>query len=605
MSDPRMIEPGGTNGRSPADSSDGHELSRADSTDTDGGVRPAAWQLDRNLVRLDALVAGTVALAAVVGAIWFTYHFAVNVIYADQWRDVYLIDKANLGQLTPSDLWAQYIEHRVVVPDLLLLTVGRWTHDNLVVTDLICAVLACVSAFSLLWSFRRWSPRLPWTALLPPLLLMLSAVPMGQALFGFNICWYLALAGFGLAVLAADGRNLRTSHLALAVASATVASLSSFPGLFVWIAVGAILALRGRSRKQQIGWWLAAAAVMTVFFIGYRPSGGGHASTGYVLHHPAAVFGYFLSELGVVTGIGEGHRLLVQYTWPLVAAGFTVLVLASVGVLGALRSGRDDGSPVAVAMVIVALLFAVTSTIGRVGQGIDHAFLFALFIVELWAGAYLLWIAMALRSTATSGHGPGFGSRIIGIGTAAVAILTVIVLLESTVDGIPYAQGYHRLELRWASLEANADRVSPELLDRNVASGRDPQFIAQMAEVALRWHLSVFGTEQAAGERQRAASATAAVAVVLPRAGVVSARSVLLNAAVHPAAQLVYFTILESDGRSVRIEARAWKYGWIAAWQPTTSGVGLIRATAVMDSGTSYTSAVVQVQVEPATITRG
>ena len=539
-------------------------------------------------------------MAAVVAAVWFVLHYAVNVIYADQWRDVYLLDQAALGHLTVGDVWAQYLEHRVVVPDLLLLSVGRLTRDNLVVTDGLSAILACVAALTLLWSFRRWMPRLPWVVLLPPLLLVLSPVPMSDNVFGFNICWYLALAGFGLAVVAADGRHGRSGHLALAAVAATVASFSSFPGLFVWPAVGAVLVLRGRSLRQQLGWWAAAVVVLTAFFIGYRPSGGGHVSAGYLFGHPAAALGYFVSQFGVVTGDGMGHALSAPYTWPLAVAGGAVLVLALVGLGSAVRSGRHDGSPVAVAMVVVALLFAVTSTVGRVDQGIDHAFLFGPFAVLLWAGAYLLWVAKALRPVSPGRFRAGWASRGPAVGAVAAVLLVMIAWMSSTVEGTGYERSYHTLELRWASLEANADQVPPGLLATNVAPGVSPTFIAQMAEVARRRRLSLFATGLAAQERRRGVDPALVVTVERPRPGVVPSGPVLLDAAVYLPAQRVEFTIRDGAGDVLVVGAQRWTYGWIASWRPTGPGVVAIRAVAVTGPGRTYTSTAVAVQVRPA-----
>jgi hypothetical protein len=555
------------------------------------------WMANRRLARLDGAVAALAAGAAVLGAIWFTYHFAVNVIFADQWRDVFILNKAYLGQLTAGDIWAQYIEHRVVFPNLLLLTVGRWTNDNLVVTDMICAVLACTSACTLLWSFRRWTPRLPWVALIPPLFVMLSPVPMGQALFGFNVCWYMALAAFGLAVLAADGPNARTGHLLLAGAAATVGSFSSLPGLFIWPAVGLLLIVRRRRPAQQVGWWVLAAIVMTAFFIGYQPAGGGHATTDYLLHHPGAVAGYFLSELGVVTGIGEGHATAAQYTSPLAVAGVVVLVLAAVGMVAAWRSDRSDGSPVGIAMVVMALLFAATSTIGRVGQGIDHAFLFALFMVNLWSATYLLWIAMALRSSRSPEGRSSIWNQLTTAGAFAVAVLVAVVWVLSAVDGIAYARNYRRLELRWVAVEANADHVPAAVLDKEVANGNAPVFIAWIVQVAERRHLSLFAGGRGADVPGAQGTRSPRVAVVLPQAGVVRSQSVLLNAAVNGQERNVQFIISGPHGSSIHIPGKVWQYGWIAGWHPNGPGHYTIEAIATTNSGRSATSAPVSIEV--------
>jgi hypothetical protein len=61
---------------------------------------------------------------------WYVHAYGVNVIFWDEWDVVPAIHNWYQHTLTFSMLWAQYNEHRMIIPKLLDLLSARLTHFN-------------------------------------------------------------------------------------------------------------------------------------------------------------------------------------------------------------------------------------------------------------------------------------------------------------------------------------------------------------------------------------------------------------------------------------------------------------------------------------------
>src|ERR1039457_649896 len=67
------------------------------------------------------VVAIVVFVSVIVVPLWFIHHFAINMIFDDQWNDVEVIRSAGTGTLSLSTLWAQHNENRILFPNLIVL----------------------------------------------------------------------------------------------------------------------------------------------------------------------------------------------------------------------------------------------------------------------------------------------------------------------------------------------------------------------------------------------------------------------------------------------------------------------------------------------------
>src|ERR1700683_2389464 len=201
---------------------------------------------------------GVVATAVAISVLYllFVIHYSMNVLYADDWNVVPLIHAAQHGHLTLSALWAQHNENRMLVPNLVFVGLGVFTHDNIGVVITLSAVVFIATYAILLASFRSYLDR-SLTAL--PVLIVgvvwFSLVDWQNALWAFQFAWYLILF-----FLVAMIYSLQRQWFVVAVVFAVLASFSSFQGLALW-PVGALwLLLQYRRWDKEILVWIATAA---------------------------------------------------------------------------------------------------------------------------------------------------------------------------------------------------------------------------------------------------------------------------------------------------------------------------------------------------------
>ena len=154
----------------------------------------------------------------------------------------------------------QHAEHRVFVPNLIVLLLARTTHFNILVEEYLSGVMLCVAIGLLILADKRSSPSTPWIYYCPVALVLLSFVQVGSMLFGFQLSWYLAILAFAVALFLLDRTDLTKLVLAGAIAAAVVGSFSAFEGLFIW-PVGLMVLYHRRCPRGLVLAWIASAAV--------------------------------------------------------------------------------------------------------------------------------------------------------------------------------------------------------------------------------------------------------------------------------------------------------------------------------------------------------
>ena len=143
----------------------------------------------------------------------------------------------------------------------------------MVVEDWINGLLACLAAGLVVLTHKRTVAIDPWILYCPVIVLMTSFYPLSNALFGFNLTWYMALAAAAGTLYVLDRPMLTGRALALAVVIATVGSYSSLQGLLIWPAGIALLYFRGRSLRLQAIWVLAMVVITAVYLWGFDFAG--------------------------------------------------------------------------------------------------------------------------------------------------------------------------------------------------------------------------------------------------------------------------------------------------------------------------------------------
>ena len=182
-----------------------------------------------------------------VAYLWMIHAYGVNVIFADQWDDVALIGHAFSGTLHFSTLWSQHYENRIFFPNLIVLALGYTTHLNVLTEEYLSALMLFGATALVICAHKRRSPERRWIWYCPVAFLLLSLAQAVNALWGFQMAWYLVLLMTHPALFLLDQEPQRWPVFGCAVAAAVIASFSSLQGLLVWPAGLLLIYLRRRA----------------------------------------------------------------------------------------------------------------------------------------------------------------------------------------------------------------------------------------------------------------------------------------------------------------------------------------------------------------------
>ncbi len=275
------------------------------------------------------------------------------------------------GHLTFGQLWSLHNENRILFPNLIVLFLSRTTHFNVVIEEYIGSALLLASIALIVLAHRSRLRPVGWLVYCPVVIVMLSLTQYQNALWGFQLAWYLVLACFAVVLFLLDRKVISWPIIAVAIASGMVGSFSSLQGLIIWLAGLILLLLRHRNWAVISVWVVSAAATTIVYFIGFDSGVAGGAAS-YSLRHPLASMNFYFALLGDVLGFNVTHTggttLIIELF------GLIVLVCSGWAVVAYCR-GRiaPEGGALAVSIISFGLVFAVFVTESRSVVGIDAA----------------------------------------------------------------------------------------------------------------------------------------------------------------------------------------------------------------------------------------
>jgi hypothetical protein len=335
----------------------------------------------------------------VVAYLWFVHHFGVSVVRTDEWTVVPLVGAFHIGQLTLGMLWIQHQENRMLVPNLIQILLASATHFDLRAPMYLGAALLILTLVVLAAFYRGMGPWAYW-AMVPVAVLLLSWVQVWNALFGFQMAWYLVL--FCLAVVIACLARPGYVPYALAIAAALVATYSSLQGLFIWPCGLAMLLWWPGAGRRAVGWVGAGIIATAIYFYRYNFNAGGAPLLSYVLHNHRAAVKYFLITIGtVMPGLRSAATAASPQgsLAPTGLAGAVILGLALVALIVIVWLGRND--PYlrgAFALIVFGLLFDLAVDLGRAFSGANQLFVLwryptynLVMLAGIWLGAARLW----------------------------------------------------------------------------------------------------------------------------------------------------------------------------------------------------------------------
>ncbi|MGD0392013.1 MAG: hypothetical protein ABSC41_05160 [Acidimicrobiales bacterium] len=462
--------------------------------------------LDPRLVNVLTVLGFGVPVAAYF---WFVGTYSVNVPTNDQWTDIPVIQDT-WSHLDWSALWLPHNENRVFFPNIIVVVLAHTVHFNIRVEELLSAVMLTAATAMLIWAHKRRSPSTPWLYYCPVAILALSFVQSGNALWGFQLAWYLVLLSLAACIVFLDRLSLGRLACAAAVAAAVVGSFSSVQGLLIW-PIGLILLYhRRRPWSYAIAWIICAVATVLLYYHHFTNKAGGRQPA-FALHHPLTAIHYLLFLVGDIVGLMRdaahpGSSAVVLF-------GLVVVVLAVITVLVyGIRRDPSDGGPVGISLICFGLGFAVIVTQGRAFLGTVEASgsRYTTFDLLILIGVYLTLLQPPLLGSNTAPPRPQGGDEMApnlyprlagwmrrsGFKWAQAVVVCAIVLQVAigVPNGLQNARLQHANQVHAAYVLRTIGHRKNTEIARYLDAFDNNVYIRAQARTAKRLRLSLFAT---------------------------------------------------------------------------------------------------------------
>jgi hypothetical protein len=355
---------------------------------------------------------GVLAAFGIVPLLILVVHRGVELPFWDEWEWTDLIYEAHTHTLTLARLWLPHNEHRIFIPNVLMLALdaaGGWS----VVREQVVSLIVLVVTQACLWLLIRRTVRAPsrGACFFVCTVLLLSLAQYENLFWGFQMGWFISNAGLIVAVWALTRPRRTPGDVLIAMLAATVASLSLSPGVFVWLAGLIVLLILPRRDLPTIFAWVVAGAIV----VGIARYGSGTVALGHVpLTNVALIAKYVLIYLGAPVAMTFG---LKAAEWTGVALVAWTVILA-VAVRRAGPRVRVRLAPWAAIFAYVVISAAVTAS-ARAGFG----------VVQAGASRYmtvssLAWIAVIAATFAVAR--PGLATLRWAIAPAAAVVVACL-----------------------------------------------------------------------------------------------------------------------------------------------------------------------------------
>ena len=460
----------------------------------------------------------------VVAYFWMLHRYSLNVIVSDQLADLTVIDHSYTHLFDWGSLWAQHNENRIFFPNLIVVVLAHTTRFNVQIEESLSGVMLVLSTALIIWSHKRRSPATPWLYYTPVALLALSVVQYGNALWGFQMAWFLCLLALATTILLLDRFTLTWLCMSGAVAAAVIGSFSSLQGLLIWPAGLVLLYHRRRSVPFAVTWIVAAVLSVAIYFYNFDATAGVPRHI-YFWQYPLRTVKSYIFSVGDVIGVpqsfnGPGNNaVLLLGVVILLLAGWT---LVSYG----LRRDEVGGAPIGVALICVGLIFAGTVTAGRIAFGYFAASQSRYTTFDLLVPIGILLAFLGRPSLIVDDRGPEvspeerlevlseerLGEEASGDSTrrraslalsrfnrsalpiarwvlAAVIVIQIVVGLHYAPAG---ARANYDYQVKAVPVLRNIDHESDLHLFNSVDFFVPPSYVRRQVRIAERRHLSVF-----------------------------------------------------------------------------------------------------------------
>jgi len=287
------------------------------------------------------IIYGLIIIPAII-TLLFVIRNGVNAVVGDSWFFVRLFDKLYSGNLTIADMFAQQNEHRVMLPRVIMLTIGTITQYN-IKYEMYCNWGFILLSAIVLYRIFKITPALSRMSIawfIPVTWLMFTLRSVDNFLTGNHMVYFLVVLCFLLSVYFLQICRGTDWRLGAAILSALAGSFTLANGLLIWPIGFLQLLLVGRSKPHgerhsyivaAAIWLLIAITTFIVYFATFQ-------NTEHVAQQPLESFVYWLAALG---------NAFYSYPDGAIAIGGILLILfACVGVVIFFDSkNRPDNVP--------------------------------------------------------------------------------------------------------------------------------------------------------------------------------------------------------------------------------------------------------------------
>jgi hypothetical protein len=287
--------------------------------------------------------------------------FGVNVVYADEWVIVPLVQKFYSGELAWADFFVKHNEHIMLFPRVALLSLALLTHHNTIAVMYFSWALTVVTLGLIFLMFKEDLGNSPSALLkfLPVVWLLFTFRQYESILFSFAVNMYLCPFGF-VASIYFLGKS-RNAAFVGAVCSAIVSSFSAVNGLLVWpIGIICIASAKMKNKPLFILSWIGMGIIIWTLYLHDWPLTDSQSTLSNIFAKTFVALTFFIMNIATplafvkssASGMGTVAAIYL----------FIILVLM-------VRRGPVN-NPRWLALILFSLGSSFLFTLGRVNYGL-------------------------------------------------------------------------------------------------------------------------------------------------------------------------------------------------------------------------------------------
>lgn len=369
-------------------------------------------------------------------------HFGVNTPYWDQWSMVRLFQKVDSRTIGVHDLWAQHNEHRIPIPLAVLLVNAYATNWNTKAALFISFVFSMVTVLLLYlmtrFRFKSSAIALVWSVLLA--LWFFSPVQWENWLWGWQVEWFMCIAGIITALFLIDCLAYKPKHPRLlfggAIVAAVIATFSLGSGVLVWpVGLGILVLQRQRIKMQHVklvAMWCVFTIISIVAYYHHYHKPPTSPPVLTFIHQPVNFIRYICGFIGrpVTDDLGTSLFMGALLLCALIPVGYLVWRK---------RTNLEKFIPW-LALIVLSLLATLMTAVSRVGFGYSQS------MSSRYTAFSLLYIIGLSGLILVMADGAARQARSIPVTILALVAVSIPLLSSS------YVNGAHGFSLRAAYL---------------------------------------------------------------------------------------------------------------------------------------------------------